>query len=357
MKFQVYSDKAVFEKILLDEANYSNWNNILISYSEVLLNMSDEEYESEIVDTENSIIFQYIQQTSGREPIPRKKFFEDFESDNSIVCQNVFAAFFMNKKDDEIRKLIDAYGILFMNEKIDDKALVGTYVKNFAKKEVYQGESKKGWEVIFGQKNFIFNSVVITDPHIFLNEQNSINIGVPNLINFMDAILPKTLLVPMHILIICSETNKEGQKRNAAGFTNEKATRIYNSICVGFKKLRNYDFHVELIFTTDTIHDRYVFTNYNFFKAGSGFKIFSPDDDKTVLQNNNIEMNYIFQRHKNEEGDSTFYTATKELQNAKSELIATLRTLKVLNRNIEYKKSFGLNNSYQIQNRLLNYFP
>ncbi|MDE5492785.1 hypothetical protein [Elizabethkingia meningoseptica] len=353
MKFEVYADRELLETILLESNRYENWNNILKHHSDVYVNMSQNDYDTDIALVEESILFQYLQDTGGKEPIPNEQFFIDFEADNSIVENRPLSTFFFNKKDVEINSLKKQFGLLFQNEKINDTILSKKFQKNCNKNDVYNNAGLIGWKAIMPIPDFCYNSLIITDPHLFNNDKLingvTINFGVENIINFLDLILPKNLGVDFHLLIVSSRQN--------SGLSEPKMQSIYNDLNARISVLRLFSIKLELVITPDTIHRRNSYSNYHLMNCDKGFKIFSVDDPSKVQDDNNFKYFDIFEITNPNFGDAHYKELIEEVPKIKSGVNTSLNTIRAIGGNLEDKKCYGLAVGNVIQNRLINHFP
>lgn len=353
MKFEVYSEREILETILLEAERYKNWNIILKHHSKVNINISQDDYDSDISDPDNSILFQYLQNSGGKEPFPNEQFFTDFEANNSIVEKQPLSAYFLNKNDDQIENLIEKFGLLFQNYKIDDELLTQKFQKNCTKNEVFVQGLLYGWKAIMPPHNLFFNSLIVTDPHLFNNDKNVngtfVNFGVENIISFIDLILPPTLGIEFHLLIVSSRQN--------GGFSEAKMQGIYTDLNNRISALRSYNIKLELVITPETIHSRNSFSNYHLMNCDKGFKIFSVDDPSKVQDNNKFKYFDIFEIIDPIYGDSHYKELVDEIPKIKSGIQTALNTIRGIGSNLEDKKCFGLQTGFILQNRLINYFP
>lgn len=355
--FEVYAERDLFEQIISDEANYPNWTNIIANHSTSYLDLSEEEL-NEIKENPGDGLLDAFFNAYGSDCVESGySFFKDFNENNFTPVSNPFSAYFLNKNDQEITNLTDQFGLLFSNNKINDKYLVRDFSKKLIKDVTQISGHLQGWKAIIKDEKFTFNSILLTDPHIFLNEENSENLGPANIINLLDAIMPQKLNISMDITVITSVINKEGKKRNSAGLSTTKAEQLFNKVKFGLTNIRTYPINLQLVFTPNVIHDRYVFTNYNSFECKSGFKVFSIADKSKVNFDNSFKYYGNFIRHKPENGDSSFNEVISEIKKTIEHITSTLRTLKGTGSNLEYQKCFGFDDTYTIKNRLLNYFP
>lgn len=354
--FEVYAERGLFEQIISDEVFYPNWTNIIANHSTSYLDLSEEDL-NEIKENPGDGLLDAFINAYGSDCVESGySFFKDFKENNFTPVSSPFSAYFLNRNDQEITNLSDQFGLLFFNNKINDKYLVRDFSKKLIKDTQHSCGHLQGWRAIIKDETYIFNSILLTDPHIFLNEENAVNLGPANIINLLDAIMPQKLNVSMDITIVSSETNKDAEKRNSAGFSNAKAERLFNILKSGLTNIRKYPINLQLVFTPNVIHDRYVFTNYNSFECKSGFKVFSIVDESKVKFDNSFKYYGNFIRHKPENGDSSFNEVIGEIKKTIEHVTSTLRTLKTTGSNLEYQKCFGFDDTYTIKNRLLNYF-
>lgn len=353
MKFQVYADKEIFENILLDDNKYENWNNIMKFHSDIHLNISQEAYDLDIEDIENSIIFQYLQQTAGKEPIPNEHFFRDFEEDNSTVLNEPFSTYFLNKSDVQINHLTDEFGLVFQNQNIDDNILSDFFFRDLDQNEIYkENNTFYGWQFLMKDISKNFNAMVLTDPYLFelpetINGQK-VKTGVINVVNFLDSVLPLNLQIDFHLLLVT------GNNKNF--MTNEKAKNIYSELQEQISHLRSYNIIFEFIECPDTIHRRRAYTNYVVYKCDQGFDIFSEKYFASPKSDNDLTAVDIFtldKQHKNDPHFKEIYTKGLRIKKGVND------ALKNINDNTVFKgqKCFGFDESFTIKNRLLNYLP
>ena len=314
MKFEVYADREIFETILLDSNIYKNWNNILKYHSDVYINMSQNDYDLDISDPENSILFQYLKESGGKEPTPDEVFFNDFKIDDTVVVNKPLSTYFLDLDDSQILKLKEKFGLLFHNYKIDDQVLSQKFQKNCTKNEIFNHDSLVGWESFIPSPKYFFNSLILTDPYLFSNDTmiggTPVNIGIKNIIAFLDLVLPHKLQIEFHLLIISSESK--------AGFTESKAQGIYDELSIAINLIRSYSIKLELVFTPDVIHRRNAFTNYYTFICDKGFKLFSVADLSKILDDNKFQSLGIFEINNPTDGDSNFKELIEELPKAKA---------------------------------------
>lgn len=349
MKFEVYSEKELLEAILLENDKYENWNSILKNHSNVYINMSKGDYEKEIEKGEDSILFTYLHDTGGKEPIPNEQFFREFEDDNNIVENKPLSAYFLKKTDIEITALIDNYGLLFQNDEIDDNVLSNTYFRSFVKDCKVNNTGSNGWKSIKFPNSLIHNTLIINEAHLFHNDERGINIGVSNIIDFLDHVLPIKLGVDFHLCIVSELCPR---------LYNEVITRkIYNDISVFLSENRSYKVIFELIFTKETLHNRTSYSNYHLTTLDKGFKVFSTVNKNKVRDKNKLYFDNIFKNNISSTGDTQFKEIADDTPLIKK-IINNCIVYVSKNGNVSNPyRCYGVPADYSIKNRLINHFP
>lgn len=353
MKFEVYSDKEILEEILLESSKYQNWNNILKHHSDVYLNMSQTDYDLEIALADESILFQYLQDTGGKEPIPNEQFFIDFEADNNIVEGKPLSAFFLKKDDAEINCLKEHFGLLFQNEKIDDDVLSEHFYWDFDKEFEYKDASdNEGWSYFLNSYMKVSNVLVLNDPYLFDNpeliEKEYVQTGSINLINFLNQILPSKLSVDYHLLIFTGNNKKD--------MSEAKAKSIYEFLCQELKKIRSFNIILELIVSKDTLHRRRAYSNYAIYKCDQGFDLFSERKKNYPKTDNDLAIDNIFTSIKSKGSSVQFFDLVSKTQKVKLSTVKALDNIKEA-KVYRGERCHGLPPDYSIKNRLINHFP
>lgn len=353
MKFEVYADRNILESILLEDEKYSNWNNILKHHSDVFVNINQDDYDLDISDTENSILFQYIQEAHGKEPIPSEQFFEDFEKDNSIVLDKPFSTYFLEKDDQTVSALSEKFGLIFQNSMIDDTVVSGKYYSDIDADDDYEdGIGNHGWKYLLPKFSKKMNALIVNDPYLFDNTEpingENVKTGVINLLAILDAVLPKTLGIDFHFLLFTGNDKKE--------MSLAKAESIYNDISSGLKGLRPYNVIFEMVVCQNTLHRRIIYTNTSVFKSEHGFDMFSERKKPKPKTDNDITIEDIFQNLGENSGEPQINEIFKKIPKIKNGAEKALENIK---NNTVYKgeRCHGFDATFSIRNRLINHFP
>ncbi len=304
--FTVYTEKETFEEILLLDDEYPKWSAIFLHHAIICINLEDDIYEEEVLDV-NSIIFQYILSTGGRELIPISSFFKDIYEDPKNVINKPRSVFFLDISADEAKEIQRKTGVIvFGREKIDDLILSSSYVKNFLKDSVYENHGKFGWQGFLWDLPPL-NAIVISDNFLFANDDGIR--GTQNILSFIESLLPDSLDVEFHVCVIAKE---HPQKNNA--WCDKKVADIKSHLR-SLKK--SYPIRFELVFS-ETIHKRIAISNYFSVTPDKGFAVFSTSDGKTVHEDNDIRLVRIFASTEVSDGDTEYTLADSRLTQIKN---------------------------------------
>ena len=340
--FTVYSDKNIFENIILDREQIPNWHNIFCNHADVCLDMTDQELEIELQD--GTIIFEYVKLNGGKLPIAHKPFFSNVYQDYSIIVNNPRSAFFLDVTEDKAKEIQDSFGIIVQSlNSIDDNILKGTYYKNLPVNSVCKNVNKIGWHCLLNFSLPPSNSIVLTDNFLFSNEDG--NRGTANFIHFIDSILPDSLTTDFHILLLAQE-----HKDKVQAWCERKAGEIKTA----FGNLNKpYNIIFELVFA-ETIHKRIAISNYYTLTPDKGFAIFKTNDNKTVHEDTDIQLDRIFNRLNKNEGDSEFLNADYSLHSIKKICLTVAQYISNRPNDKNYRILGDCNKNKSLKNRLIN---
>ena len=341
--FTVYAEKETFEHLILYNEQSPNWYKILCNHAEVCLNITDDELIEEEID--GKIIFEFIKANGGRSPIALSDFFDNVYDNYATIAEKPRSAFLLKTTAEEAMRLQDAYGIVVQSiHAIDDSVFRGAYFDEIEKGSIVQNGGLIGWKYYFDFTAPPSNTMIITDDWLFKNTENDNIVGESNVIALADALLPATISVPYHMLIV---TDDQGRSK-------ERCTKLVTDIKASVSALRPYDIIVEVVFA-ETIHKRKVFLNYMSITCDKGFAMFRVVDGKTVRDDNDFRYEKIFHRMDPAEGATVFSADTirmKQIQN-----ICTSVKQFIANAGNETSNRIILgdhNADYSLKNRLIN---
>lgn len=295
--FTIYSDKDIFENIISSPNDYPNWNKIINNHSIIGIDIDQNDLDSELID-DQSILFLFLQSNAREINIKAvDHLFRKIEANPETVIENPSSAYFLNLTNAEAENLQKSTGVIInCNDKIDDNLLMKSIYNHWTAEEIIPNN----WgELLTSFQNFPSNSILINDRNLFTaNERigsDNINLGVNNLLRILDNILPQNLNVDYHITIQTDhQTNRNDNK--------QKCDQIANILNIEIRRLRPYNFIIELIFIHSSTqyysytHNRRLLSNY---KTGSmshcfsAFKIRTPDKTKN---DDNLNINAFFDK-------------------------------------------------------------
>jgi hypothetical protein len=339
--FTVYSDKDIFEEIVLFKDNTPNWHGILRNHSVVCLNITDDELDKELVP--GTTMFEFVNAYGGRNPIALKDFFTAISNDPSLITGHPRAAFLLNVSKQDAQKLQDEFGVVVQSrDALDDKILKGTYYKSLLKDTVHENAGIIGWNLLLTNKIPPSNTVVITDPYLFTTDEQA---GVSNLIALADTLLPADLKTEFHLLVITEEPDAKGKVWCAQKAGNIKAA-------LGNLN-RPYPINFEIVFA-ETIHKRIAVSNYYTLTLDKGFAVFKSVDNKTVRDDNELQLDRVFNRIELQEGDTEYDNARLVLEQLKKKCVSVAQYIANRPNDPNYRVMGDCKPDKSIINRLIN---
>ena len=340
--FTVFTEKNVFENVVICNDDLPNWYNIFCNHAEVYLNISKEEYLEEL--KEGTAIFEYIKANAGREPIPLAYHFQSIYDDPSRVLDKPRAVYLLNYSDAEAKSLQNKFGVIIQGENnIDDTILRNTYSKNLPQNSVWITGTKLGWNSLLNISLPPLNTIVISDNFLFTNEDG--NRGTANFLQFIESILPDHLEIDFHILLLAQQPALKDKL-----WCERKVGQLKTEL----KNLnKSYPINFELVFA-ETIHKRIAISNYFILIAEKGFAIFKTNDLKTVHDDNDIVLDRIFNRANKNEGDTQFIISDYSLSSIKRNCKSVAEYISNRSNDDNFRILGDCNKDKSINNRLIN---
>ena len=346
--FTVYSEKEIFENIVVFNDQTPHWYNILCNHSEVCLNMTDQELASEQI--QGTPIFEFIMANGGRSPIALKDFFDVIYEDNNVIADKPRSAFFLNYSKADADTIQSAFGVIVQgNEGIEDNILKGAFFKDLQKDSVFENKTSKGWQNLVSFSLPPSNTMVISDDYLFSNEENGHNVGKSNIIQLVDAFLPATLDIPYHLTIFSNDNPETGKPPKSKEWCEQLAGQLKAAIL----QLRPYPIIFEMVFT-QTLHKRKVILNYINGTCDKGFAVFKVSDGKTVRSDNDFRCDKVFTRVEQHEGDTDYKSVESTLLQLKQKCKSVREYINNAGATVNNRILGDCNKDYSLKNRLLN---
>jgi len=260
--FTIYSDKSIFENIVSTD-NYPNWERIIKNHSTVCLDISDTDLQAEMNDP-NSILFHLLNANAVQvKVVALDAYFREVYANRQTVIKTPRSAYFLNLPVADAATLQEDTGVIInCNGKIDDDILSKGVNLDWLAGEVIQNN----WsEILNSFINYPSNSLIINDRNLFANEENSLNIGVDNVLRILDNLLPHNLKADYHVLI---QSEQKADLRNKT-----KCDNLASTLSLGISRLRPYNFQIEIIFSFSgtnfyqNTHNRRIYSNYKYGKC------------------------------------------------------------------------------------------
>jgi len=301
--FVLYTEKNALDDILFyEEEKYPNWKKILTKNIDICVNISDDDLEKELADSESPLFFFLNAHAGAKQPIALANYFPTLIEEPSEVLNHPRSAFILDISEDEALQAQKEFGMaVFSSENIDDTFFKGGFFKELNKNNKVDG----GWQALIDFELPFSNALVISDEYLFQNDEKGNNLGLSNLPNMLDAFLPKYLGVVFHLTIIAAD----------AGKSKDWWAKRFGSLKAEIIRLRDYNINIELVLAK-TIHKRRAISNYLNSWTDKGFSVFKDYDKNKVRDDNDIHIYRIF-NNLEDFGDSHYSSSQKGLDELK----------------------------------------
>ncbi len=337
--FNLYCEREIFEDICLFD-DYPNWKKIIANQTQVLLNMSDDELDEELLNPDSPIFL--FQEANAAAVVPKAlgAQFQALKDNISDVLNHPRDAFIFDIGPEEAKSIANDFGsAVFSSKNLNDTFFSGGFFKELKHNQLIPG----GWKSLISFDLPVSNSLIISDDYFFENEDNGINCGISNLLCLIDAFLPDNIKVDYHITVVAPKGNKHNR---------EWWIKKFGALNVKVKKLRPYTINFEMVFAATT-HKRRIISNYINGWTDKGFSIFKGDNPEKVRGVNDIHIYRVFDNI-HIRGDNHFISASNGIAQIKHHCDNAIQYIKSQG-NTEHAMIFGdCSKDKSIKNRLLN---
>ena len=276
--FSIITTQKILEELYLRD---SVWGDI-VAHTNCFFIEFDPEYLS--ADNENnysneSALDSLVNSRANIRIIDGAAILESIKKHPGAIAQYPSSVFILDIDKAEAMELQKQYGVLVLSKNsLSEEALTTIHTKNTFTVEENEVVDF-GWTEIFaGIKDTPINSIVINDRNLFTNDDIEVDAsgtvidkkicGVESVFAILDAIMPQSLDVPFHIIVICDKAGIEGDNwrkkknlrvRSVIKYLNELKKRLS----------RSYIIEMELLAVTGSselysaTHNRRILTNYS----------------------------------------------------------------------------------------------
>lgn len=288
----LYSELETLENITTFDNDFKEWNNLVKNGIEIYLNVDENTLSAKLNDPDDFLTLALIAYGGMRLPKASEMYFDKINKDFSLVLENPFSFYILDISEDKSKKLRDELGVsVFSSKNIPSNFHKLSIDEDFEENEIIQCSNGElcGWEkILYPFKGNYSNSTVIIDRNIFTNEERGENIGLGNLLQFLNNTLPENLNINYNITIVTDISNK----------TNRKIPRdiLVTKIVDSINNLRNYQIDTEILFIHPSrpiypyTHQRRILKNYHYAYSEHGFAIFLLSNNKKVRIDNTYKM-------------------------------------------------------------------
>lgn len=258
--FSIVTTQKILEKLYLDD---SAWGDIVAQTKCFYVKLDTEWWEE---DDQTPLMQLSNSQADIKDG---KDIFCQLEKHPEVIAQYPSSVFILDISAGEAAQLQKKYGVIVQSvDQLDIDILTKVSQKNIYTDE---GDTNIGWSDVFkGVRDLPINALIINDRNLFTNDQvvkdHDGNVrekrlsGVDNVFNILNTILPRTLDVPFHVLIVSDK----------AGIENHLTVKNVITYLNGLKKQLNrpYVISMELLAVSSqsslyvNTHNRRILTNY-----------------------------------------------------------------------------------------------
>jgi hypothetical protein len=254
------------DEIITFQEEHPELYNILYNHSNIVIDSDDDEVDN-IVGKDPYL--KVLAKRPNFGPLQgAKEVFENIESLD--VEEHPYDLFIVDRDPSTCIELQTDLGVCILSEKAlkDIAVLKSKLYKVLIQGELWKdnlpdGQSVEGWEAVLKDLKVVpINSLILIDDYLF---SPTVADGEENLISLLKKVLPATLKVDFHLMIITSNENAHLKGKNL----KRVADRI-NSIG------RPYRVNTSLMTHNNNpiFHKRVIVTNYHLLYCDQGFKVF-----------------------------------------------------------------------------------
>lgn len=308
-KIIIFLDITALESLVFGFDDYPNLFAIIKRFAILWIDYTEDELK-DFMNKPDDPLTKFIYH-NNIELVAKKESFTKISENSEYLLNYPRSISLLNIDSDEASRLTKQLGLIVQSRKaIDDKILELEYPDGYIKGEQIVGQDK-GWLNIFKTHSINLppsNALVLTDSHLFNNTKRNtlghyVNIGLENLINLLNVILPESCKVQFHILVLSEKNNKYNP------------SIIYKKLSEELKRLRNYEILLEMVFADKKhqIHKRVLYSNYYSLICDKGFKLFDPDF-VSIYDDNDILLKSILNSPISVKGDGDYSLTSKKLK-------------------------------------------
>lgn len=294
----IYLNQNLLETILLFPEDYPELYNLFCYYSEICIDLTDNELDDILTDPNNDIT-QFIS-AHDIKLIALPGYLSRLKENPQEMMSSNRCVFFLDVSPEEAISLSQHYGIIVQSLKEPCDSLWGpSFRKTLSKGDQFS------WEDLFQYAKLCpSNSIVINDAYLFSNESGVL--GENNVLALLKNLLPKSFSAMFHILIVCQHPD----------CADSRCNQIVGQLKAKLNALFNYEIALEVFFHPSALHKRRIFMGYQTILCDKGFCIFQKQGkDVFVRDDNEFELRPMFDLRTRDYGDSQYYVDSVDLNN------------------------------------------
>ena len=319
-KINLYFEKDALERFILDEYNLKNLLAIISGHSVLCMNMTEADIEKEWKSSSlsgqrgGSKIQKFCTGHNLKRPKSASTVFQNINNNSQELLNFSRSVFFLNITPSEAESLRKKYGVMVISKDNISDNIFQFHIKDSVRKNEKKNGCVDGWDYFFGMRKHEWlpsNALVVSDDHLFDNNQNKVNLGVRNLKSLITHLLPQKFDEEYQILVV-----SQVPKNNVA-----LAKKISDELSQYIQDLSlSYICKITFVFSKAT-HTRKIISNYYIMTCDKGFSVYLNNPQNQVHDTNFVDITSVFHSAADSVGTSGYDDATICLQELKKNCI------------------------------------
>lgn len=288
----IYTELDSLENIITLDQDFKEWNHLVKNGIELFVNIDSKSLDEKLNNPEDLITLALTAYGGMQIPQSSEKEISSLYQNITNALTNPFGLFILNLSENDCKTAREELGLaVFPSSNIPNDFHRLSIDEDFEKDEIVQCPKglMRGWEKVLNPfVSKYSNASVIIDRNLFSNEERGQNVGIDNIVRYLNFSLPPKLKVSYNLTIVTDLNNNIIRK--------PYRDKLVNTLVDEINKLRSYKIDTELIFIHRSrgvyphTHQRRILKNYHYAFSEYGFSIFSVVDNRKVRTDNTFKM-------------------------------------------------------------------
>lgn len=317
--FKLFISKESLTDLFIDHAeDRSEWLKVIQNQRKLFLMNKQIDIETDLANP-NSMLFMYLT-ASGKtsdflDPAPLS--LSEIQSDHSRVLEHPCGVFLLDITENEANKIQDDYGEICRSTRNLNTCPLTSF--NHRRPDV--GEKNYDWVQLFSPLSIVpSNSLILIDRNLFSNNSGDINLGIQNVRDILDALLPHhKMLCDYHVAIIIGSENGRINSKLSLEDLSKKLNITKSELG------REYSIIMSLLVVDEgdkvvyaVTHNRRIITNYLICSVDNGLAAFRSGESR---YEQNIYIDSLFSGDLTGKSDTPLKSHKQKIDKLKEEVL------------------------------------